>query len=302
MIKKWKQFNELYVQSSKINCINDTVDFGVLTKLEDERNSLVEGDEVIATYHSGGFDTYQFTLSRWYESTIGEYILGCTSDDRMFTIDDAYHIVKKETYDDFVDPENQLLEKAVPRERQYIQHSIDPGILYISTEIEVETREEYINAIDGVFYDLHNKFKTLSGDADFTTENLIEIYKSHNRNIVETTVSQIISNMGLSSITSLTSDRVNFQILSELKDERHSVEEGEDVLIVTKMNSNKINNHLIKVVVGKMTLEGSAAPICNTSGGDKFFVYDKNHNLGRYTLLCVKRETYEDFAGPLKTT
>lgn len=300
MIKRWKQFNELYVQSSKINCINDTVDFGVLTKLEDERNSLVEGDEVIATYHSGGFDTYQFTLSRWYESTTGEYILGCTSDDRMFTIDDAYHIVKKETYDDFVDPENQLLEKAAPKKKQYTQHSIDPGILYISTEIEVETREEYINAIDGVFYDLHNKFKTVSGDANFTTENLIEIYRNHSLNIIETTVDQIISNMNLSSIVSLTSDRVNFQILSELKDERHSIEAGEDVIIVTKMNSNKINNHLIKVVVGKSTLLEKDCFVCGTKGADQFLVYDKKHDLGRYTLLCVKKETYEDFAGPLK--
>lgn len=199
----------------------------------------------------------------------------------------------------------KLLERAAPRKARFVGEVNDPGVLYMSTEIEVEVREEYINAIDSVFQDLHDKFCTVSGDADFTTENLIEIYKNHNRNIIETTVDQIISNMKLSSTISLTSDKVNFQILSDLKDERDSIQEGEEVLIVTKMNSNKISNHLIKVVVGKMKyMELSSIDrrdkICETVGGDQFLIYDNKHELGRYTLLCVKKETYEDFAGPLK--
>lgn len=294
MIKRWKQFNELHVQSSKVNCINDSVDFDVLTKLEDERNSLVEGDEVIATYFSGGFDTYDFKLERWYEPSTGDYVLGCSSDDKMFTIEDAYHIVKRETYDDFVEPENQLLEKAAPRRRAIPPRDMGPDpnvVLYLSKEIEDAVKAKYTDVIDDLFVDLHQEFNTVSGDADFTTDNLIEDYKgSAGQSIVETTTNQIISNMTLVSMAkSLTSGRISFQVLSELKDERQNVRNGEEVILVTTESIVRFKNRLIKVILGT---------VHNTDmikGGNLDYNFDES-------ILIVKRETYEDFAGPLNLT
>ncbi len=298
MIKKWKQFNELYVQSHDFKCVNDEVDLSVLTKLDDERNSLMEGDEVLATYFSGGYDTYQFKLERWFDQNDNCYVLGTSTNDTVYTIEHAFHIVKKETYNDFAEPE-KVLEKA--------SNDAPDWLLYISTEIEEEVRKTYENAIDKVFGDLHHKYKTVSGDADFTTCDLIEDYKDEytSKNIIETTTNQVITNMDMSSIAkSLKSDKVNFQILNEIKDERNSLEDEDKVVLVTseslkilkldRADVQPLRSSLIKVVIGTYNSFGD--------GSDGVFIHD---DIDRFSLSfsiddcihVVKKETYEDFVG-----
>lgn len=104
MIKKWNQFNE-----SKVDCVSDSIDFSVLTNLEDERKSIEEGDVVLATYFHAGYDTYEFTIEKWFDEYTGEWMFGSDNNDTCYLVDDAYHIVKKETYNDFISPEKRDL-------------------------------------------------------------------------------------------------------------------------------------------------------------------------------------------------
>lgn len=293
MIKKWSKFNEDLIHRQRgLNHINDDIDFTVLAKLEDERDLCVVGDDVIATYFTGGYETYKFKLGK---QRVG---LGCLVNGCWYAIQDAYHVVRKETYNDFIEPE-KVLERAAPRKSALVSDEIPECLLYLSTEIEEDTKRFYESAIDGVFTDLHDKYNTVSGDADFTTDTLMSDYKgSVGWNLIETTTHQVIRNMDMSSIAkSLKSDRVNFQVLNELKDERNSLEDGEKVVLVTNEHLNsfmsKLNNFLIKVVVG--TYNESEDGVVVSGKNNTSFVFSIED-----CIHVVKKETYEDFAGSLK--
>lgn len=102
------------LMNEQLNQINDKIDFKVLTKLEDERDSCVEGDDVIATYFSGGYDTYEFKVQKIYNSafmspqTTFDFGYADYKNQITYRLEDAYHVVKKETYNDFVDPDKAL--------------------------------------------------------------------------------------------------------------------------------------------------------------------------------------------------
>lgn len=302
-IKKWKQFNE---NSQYPDCVDDTIDFKVLTKLEDERDSIQEGDEVLATYFGGGgpggFSTYKFVVYKCEIDGIGD-VLGHSTDDTFYGLEEAYHVVKMETYNDFVDP-SKILEKSIwagksPKTVKS-KSNVIPGLLYISTEIMDEVRKHYIDVIDTLFVDLHDKFETVSGDALFTTENLVDDYQNRNdETIIETTTYQIIDNMDISSMAkSIKSDKVDFQILSELKDESNVVDAGDEVIIVTNSPASSLGsirtltNKLIKVFVGEVKKTRDSGKLMVVNDDIRFLLED--------AMLVVKKETYEDFAGPIK--
>ncbi len=313
MIKKWKQFNE---NSQYPDCVDDTIDFKVLTKLEDERDSIQEGDEVLATYFGGGgpggFSTYKFVVHKYKFDDLSDLVvyqdgdknvLGYSSDDAFYGLEEAYHVVKMETYNDFVQPD-KILEKSIwsgksPKTVKTKSNNI-PGLLYISTEIRDEVRKHYIDVIDTLFVDLHDKFETVSGDALFTTENLVDDYQNRNdETIIETTTYQIIDNMDISSMAkSIKSDKVDFQILSELKDESNVVDAGDEVIIVTNSPASSLGsirtltNKLIKVFVGEVKKTRDSGKLMVVNDDIRFLLED--------AMLVVKKETYEDFAGPIK--
>jgi hypothetical protein len=99
MIKKWTQFNE------SVECVNDSIDKEILMSLDDERNSIDEGDIVLATYFHAGYDTYRFKVEKFEDeySDPGGYLYGFDDSENQtyYDIDMAHHVVKEETYDDF---------------------------------------------------------------------------------------------------------------------------------------------------------------------------------------------------------
>ena len=84
--------------------MNDTVknitkecNVKVLNTLEDERDSVNVGDVVIATYFMGGMDTYEFEVIQGSEPLTLEN-MGNADDFSWYDLENAYHVVKKETY------------------------------------------------------------------------------------------------------------------------------------------------------------------------------------------------------------
>jgi hypothetical protein len=171
----------------------------------------------------------------------------------------------------------------------------------------------YESAIDGVFSELHDKYNTISGDADFTTDTLMSDYKgSVGWNLIETTTNQVIRNMDMSSISkSLKSDRVDLKILGELKDERNSLQDEDEVILITdeeisydyhanrNLREFKVcDNRLIKVIVGWYSSKSDKVSILS-----KGYINGKQNSASFTIEDCihvVKKETYEDFAGSLK--
>jgi hypothetical protein len=177
---------------------------------------------------------------------------------------------------------------AAPRK---ISNEHPKWLLYLSTEILDNIKRKYNDALDKIFSDLHNEYTSLN----ITKTPDIVDYHTNGWNIIETTANQIIHNMDMPSIAkSLKSDKVNFQILSELKDETNILIEGDEVILVTSEHSSssfsKINNFLIKVINGTHRKLGDH-DIVVTTDGVRFLIKNSIH--------VVKKETYEDFAGSL---
>jgi 6-pyruvoyl-tetrahydropterin synthase len=83
-----------------------------LKELDDERDSVKDGDEVIAVYFDGGYSIYKFKVSKSkylidYQSETDPGF-GSRFDDNWYSLEDAYLVVKVGTYNDFVNPDKRL--------------------------------------------------------------------------------------------------------------------------------------------------------------------------------------------------
>ena len=81
------------------------IDIDELKELSDERDSVKEGDEVIAVYFDGGFSIYKF-ITKFLDKYNNE--LGYRDPRSHFKLEDAYFVVKVDTYNDFVSPEKRI--------------------------------------------------------------------------------------------------------------------------------------------------------------------------------------------------
>lgn len=81
---------------------SDKIELEELSQLEDERDSVGEGDEVIAVYFDGGYSIYKFKVQLIHSSMGRPGNLGHIFGNKDFDIRDAYLVVKVDTYNDFV--------------------------------------------------------------------------------------------------------------------------------------------------------------------------------------------------------
>jgi len=102
---------------------SNEIDIETLKSLDDERNSIKEGDDVIAVYFDGGFSIYRFKVQRIRTNPVTEFAqfsLGHREDTEsarkkgrlgnplIYLIEDAYFVITVDTYNDFVKPEERL--------------------------------------------------------------------------------------------------------------------------------------------------------------------------------------------------
>jgi len=81
---------------------SNEIDVSELKELSDERDSIKDGDEVIAVYFDGGYSIYKFKA---VISDLGPGLGGETRQNEWYSIEDAYLVVKVSTYNDFVSPD-----------------------------------------------------------------------------------------------------------------------------------------------------------------------------------------------------
>lgn len=80
--------------------ITDTVDTDLLASLSDERDTVKEGDIVLATYFNAGFTTYEFEVEYSDIDDEDELMnLGNSDGEVYYDLSNAYHVVKKSTYE-----------------------------------------------------------------------------------------------------------------------------------------------------------------------------------------------------------
>jgi len=97
------------------------IDVSELKELSDERDSVNQGDEVIAVYFDGGYSIYKFKVNfhLTYSRQEGMSGLGGSTpgssrgetpeDGRSwYDLEDAYLVVKVSTYNDFVSPDKRI--------------------------------------------------------------------------------------------------------------------------------------------------------------------------------------------------
>ena len=114
-MKYLKRFNESNSESG-VKDITDQVDVKLLTTLDDERESVRVGDVVIVTYFMGGFKTYEFEVK--FIEPRSPYRLqdlesmGNSDEYSDYDLENAYHVVTKDTYLDFLHPMNESVDNS----------------------------------------------------------------------------------------------------------------------------------------------------------------------------------------------
>jgi|APSaa5957512535_1039671.scaffolds.fasta_scaffold51951_2 hypothetical protein len=83
------------------------IDVNELKELSDERDSVKDGDEVIAVYFDGGYSIYKFKV---FTDDVANRGLGGDDVDEgnWYELEDAYLVVKADTYNDFVSPDKRI--------------------------------------------------------------------------------------------------------------------------------------------------------------------------------------------------
>lgn len=287
MIKDWRKFNEAEFYDgfggddsygeSGVRCVNDSIDTKILLDLTDERDDVSVGDMVIATYFNGGFDTYIFEVERFDAGPEDEsdYVYGNSY--KCIDLNNAYHVVKLETYNDFVNPE-KILEKAPP-------YKVGCKLLYTSEDIREDCFKSLVEKIDESFISVHEKYKTISGDSDFITENLISI------DLLDAMVSQVCQNMDMNSVVNtVKSSRVDVQLFREIKDERDYIENGDDIIIMF------LNYDGFKIIETIALYRPSSGFYFIFNGGDR--LGSRMESISD-SLYVIKKSTYEDFGGKI---
>lgn len=95
---------------------SEEIDVNELKELSDERDSVKEGDEVIAVYFDGGYSIYKFKVftggSKFWNANGDVANRGLGGDDvdegNWYELEDAYLVVKVSTYNDFVNPDKRI--------------------------------------------------------------------------------------------------------------------------------------------------------------------------------------------------
>jgi hypothetical protein len=82
----------------------DEIDVNELQELSDERDSVSEGDEVIAVYFDGGYSIYKFNIISDNRGLGGDDV----DEGNWYELEDAYLVVKVDTYNDFVSPDKRI--------------------------------------------------------------------------------------------------------------------------------------------------------------------------------------------------
>ncbi len=290
MIKKWKQFNE------NVTLINDKIDFGVLTSLKDEINEVQEGDKVLATFFTGGYDTYLFTVERWWDSEKeisgggkGDWVYGSADDDSIYTLDLAFHVVKLDTYNDFCEATSRITESFNILSKPIINRQ----------EIEKEAYKLIEDAIDNVFNQLHQKYETVSGDISPSQQFELSNFQENLSKLVAKQVYQNISDDEKSGFESVTSESIDIDALKELTDERNEIKMNEEVIVVYddpfeivkfKINLLKHGDPFNHEILGYHNYGTEYKSLINKWYPTK----------GEEVLKVVKVETYNDFCDPSK--
>ena len=83
------------------------IDIDTLKGLIDERDSVEEGDEVIAVYFDGGYSIYKYKV---FTDDVANRGLGGDDVDEgnWYELEDAYLVIKIDTYNDFADPDKRI--------------------------------------------------------------------------------------------------------------------------------------------------------------------------------------------------
>lgn len=94
-------FNIFENMNSSIIDVTNKIDFDILQSLPDERELVSEGDIVISTYFDSGFNTYEFVvLNSGVDDDDPLMNLGNSDGHTYYDLYNAYHVVKKSTYED----------------------------------------------------------------------------------------------------------------------------------------------------------------------------------------------------------
>lgn len=95
-IKSFESFDDV----NKVIDVTDTIDVDKLKSIKDERDYIKVGDVVIATYFGGGFNTYEFEVEyNDIDENDDLRNLGNSDGNSYFSIGDAYHVVRKSSYE-----------------------------------------------------------------------------------------------------------------------------------------------------------------------------------------------------------
>lgn len=101
--EKWKNVsmgdNDIVEDVSPVTDVTNTINVEVLQGILDERDGVVVGDVVIATYFMGSYNTYEFeVINGSPDEPISLGNLGNSGDMTWYDLEHAFHVVKKETY------------------------------------------------------------------------------------------------------------------------------------------------------------------------------------------------------------
>ncbi len=99
-LKNWKQYNE-NLTDAKVTDVTNEIRQDDLSMFDDEVDEVGVGDIVIATYWEGAFKSVIFEVENLCNSTHAHTLecLGTKEGGLVYTLSDAFHVVKKETYD-----------------------------------------------------------------------------------------------------------------------------------------------------------------------------------------------------------
>jgi len=283
MVKRWKQFNE------NVALINDKIDLGVLTNLKDETNEIQEGDRVIATFFTGGYDSYLFTVGKWWDEFKEDWVYGSADDDVLYTLDLAFHVVKLDTYNDFCEATTRITESVEILSKPIINRK----------EIEKEAYKLIEDAMDDVFNKLHQKYKTVSGDISPSQQFELDNFQENLSKLVTTQVYQNISDDEKSGFESITTDLIDIDTLKELKDERSEIKMGDDVIVVYEDLNGPME--IVRFDINGKDRFGKFGH-ASYKGDGKWYPTDARSieftSTNIYTVIKV--DTYNDFCDPSK--
>lgn len=84
----------------------EEIDMSLFMSLDDERNSVGIGDDVLVLYFNNGYELFRFELEELNPGMGERY--GYTNGDTWYGLDMAIRVLSVETYNDFVTPNRTI--------------------------------------------------------------------------------------------------------------------------------------------------------------------------------------------------